>query len=159
MDSEKLRLGLLAAAACLAGCAGSPPSGAEPPEGDIEERLEYRREAAGKKPFERVPEPVVGPATGDQAPPQDLLERILADAADQARSSPELVRVVSATAVVWPDGSLGCPEPGREYTPEPVPGYHVHVSAAGRSLDYRADRRGNFFVCGPSRLRRPGPAE
>jgi hypothetical protein len=37
--------------------------------------------------------------------------------------------VVQAEAVTWPDGALGCPEPGIVYTQALVPGYWVVVEA------------------------------
>jgi len=36
--------------------------------------------------------------------------------------------VLSAEPVTWPDGSLGCPEPGGMYTQALVPGYRITVS-------------------------------
>lgn len=45
--------------------------------------------------------------------------------------------VDSAVAVTWPDGSWGCPEPGKAYTQALVPGVHAKVSADGKGYDYR----------------------
>ena len=89
--------------------------------------------------------------------PRELLDSIVADAALARGIEPGAVTVISARRVDWPDGSLGCPVPGEVYTQAIVPGYHVQVSAAGKVMDYRADLAGRFFVCGPQRLRRPGP--
>ena len=53
----------------------------------------------------------------------------------------------SAVAVTWADGSLGCPEPGMNYTMALVPGYRIKVQAGERQLDYHASRRGYFVLC------------
>ena len=37
------------------------------------------------------------------------------------------LKVLSAEAVTWSDGSLGCPEPGMMYTQALVPGYRVQI--------------------------------
>lgn len=50
------------------------------------------------------------------------------------------VELVSAEAVTFNDGSLGCPEPGRMYTQALVQGMRVQVKAAGKTYDYRFGR-------------------
>ena len=50
--------------------------------------------------------------------------------------------LVSAASVTFPDGGLGCPEPGMLYTQVLTPGYRVVVEAGGREYDYRAGARG-----------------
>jgi hypothetical protein len=47
------------------------------------------------------------------------------------------VSAVSATAVTWNDGSLGCPQAGRMYPQVLTPGFQVVVSVSGKSYDYR----------------------
>ncbi len=47
------------------------------------------------------------------------------------------VTVVRAEAVLWPDGSLGCPRPGVMYTQAEVPGYWVELDVADQHFDYR----------------------
>ncbi|WP_133541225.1 hypothetical protein [Microbacterium sp. BK668] len=48
--------------------------------------------------------------------------------------------LVEATAVTWPDGSLGCPRPGFSYTQAIVEGLRVIVEAGGATYDYRFGR-------------------
>lgn len=57
------------------------------------------------------------------------------------------VRVTSAISVTWPDGSLGCPQPGMVYTQALVPGYRILVRAGDRDLQYHASRSGHFVLC------------
>jgi hypothetical protein len=85
-------------------------------------------------------------ATGEA--PAELVEAMKADLADRLGIDPSAVVVVRAAAVVWSDGSWGCPEPGMAYTQALVPGYHVILGADGVEYDYRADDHGRFRLCG-----------
>jgi len=58
--------------------------------------------------------------------------------------TPELV---SAEAVTFTDGSLGCPSPGQSYTQALVDGMRVVVSVDGRQYDYRFGEGGGPRLC------------
>lgn len=89
------------------------------------------------------PEPRV---TGEV--PGDVMARLREDLAARAgQDAAGGARVVRAESVEWPDGSLGCPEPGQMYTQAIVPGYRVDFEVAGRLYSYRVDQRGNFKLC------------
>jgi hypothetical protein len=60
-----------------------------------------------------------------------------------------------AEAVTWPDGSLGCPQPGRAYTQALVRGYRIQIVAGDRTLEYHASLRGVPFLCPPERIQPP----
>jgi hypothetical protein len=47
------------------------------------------------------------------------------------------VVVEQAEAVVFPNGALGCEQPGMSYTQVQVEGYRVVLRAAGEVFDYR----------------------
>lgn len=79
--------------------------------------------------------------------PVDQLDAIVADAARRTGIDEDEIETIRATAMTWPDGSLGCPEPGQMYTQALVDGYHVVLDAAGESLDYRATTSGSFRLC------------
>ena len=110
-------------------------------------------------------------ATGQATPPDSpqkavtaestltsITEAVLADAASQTGIDQSSVTVESAEAVVWADGSLGCPAPGVSYTMAQVPGYRIRVQAGTRQLDYHANRRGYFILCPNERATDPvGP--
>ncbi|WP_163817247.1 hypothetical protein [Phytoactinopolyspora alkaliphila] len=90
--------------------------------------------------------------TGTQPPltgevPAGILDDVVADAADRAGTAPGDVVVVRAQAVQWPDGSLGCPEPGMMYTQAIVDGYWVELEAEGKTYDYRLNEQGTFRLC------------
>jgi hypothetical protein len=81
--------------------------------------------------------------------PPGILEPVVADAAAHAGVEPDQVVVVSCVEMTWPDGSLGCPQPGMVYPQVLVDGYRVIVRAAGQELDYRVRGPGSFRRCVP----------
>jgi len=117
----------LTVAACSGGASTASPSG----------------DAATAPPAEQSPGPVptVAPGESEGVPPA-VIEAAVADAAARAGVDPAAVTVVSAASVTFPDGGLGCPEPGMMYTQVLTPGYRVVVDAGGRQYDYRAGTRG-----------------
>ncbi|MFF0342621.1 hypothetical protein [Kribbella sp. NPDC004875] len=88
--------------------------------------------------------PPGGPA--DQAK-ADLAQRLGVDAAQ--------VRLVSSEEVTWPDGSLGCPEPGMRYTQALVPGNRTVLEVDGKQYSYHSGGSRAPFLCehpqGPAR--------
>jgi hypothetical protein len=81
-------------------------------------------------------------APGEGVVPPAILQAAIDDAAARASVDSGSVTVVSALAVTWPNGALGCPQPGMMYTEVLTPGYHVVVEAGGTEYDYRAGARG-----------------
>lgn len=81
--------------------------------------------------------------------PAELRERVIADAAQRSGVAEDAVKVISAQAVTWPDGSLGCPQPGTVYTQNLVPGYRIVVAVGEKTYDYRAPQKGGFQLCLP----------
>ena len=79
---------------------------------------------------------------GDGVVPPAIMQAAVDDAAARAGVDPGTVTVVSGVAVTFPNGALGCPEPGMMYTEVLTPGYHVVVEAGGTAYDYRASARG-----------------
>jgi hypothetical protein len=57
------------------------------------------------------------------------------------------LEVLIAEAVVWPDGSMGCPMPDIVYTQATVAGYRVRVRAGDVLLNYHANSKGLVFLC------------
>ena len=104
-----------------------------------------------------TPAPTSTPHTSRVAPqvPEAILNSILKEAAKLANVSPQELVIARAEAVVWNDGSLGCPEPGMQYTQALANGYWVVISAAGRTYDFRVRRDGSFRLCPEGRGRPP----
>jgi hypothetical protein len=83
----------------------------------------------------------------------EALDRGGCDAARRADVPTESVRVVSATAETWPDGSLGCPTPGSGLAAVITEGYRLALQAGDHTYDYRItqniDGRTHMRLCLP----------
>jgi len=86
---------------------------------------------------------------------QGKVERALQDAARRTQLDAAQLQVTLSEAVTWPDGALGCPEPGRQYTQVLVSGFRIRVLAGGRTLEYHASVRGEPFLCPEGRIQAP----
>lgn len=113
-------------------------------------------------------EHVAGAASVAQAPPtvpgysgpmntdlQSTVDMAIADAARRTGLERPTLKVISSEVVTWPDGSLGCPQPGMNYTMALVPGYRIRIRARAEVLDYHASRRGHLVLCPPGRSVEP----
>ncbi len=118
---------------CTAGGSGNSPSGANGPSGE-----------PSASPADGSGEPA---ASGGASLPASITDPIVADAATRLGVDPSAVTIVEAKAETFPDGSLGCPEPGMMYTQALVDGYQVIVEANGTQLDYRGSAPGRFRIC------------
>ncbi len=70
-----------------------------------------------------------------------------ADLAQRLGVAAEDVGVITAEEVTWPDGSLGCPEPGMSYTQAVVEGSRVVLQHDGRIYVYHAGDDAEPFFC------------
>lgn len=106
---------------------------------------------------DRVPGAEVTAASGGEAAggavPAHLLAAARADLEQRlaAERGTGPIRVLVAEAVTWPDGALGCPKPGVNYTMALVPGYRVVFGvgdgATERRYAYHSGRRGPLAYC------------
>lgn len=78
-----------------------------------------------------------------------------ADAAQRTGVAAQALELLSAESVTWPDGSLGCPQPGMSYTQALVPGYRIRLLAGTQRLDYHANTRGSLVLCPRDRSMEP----
>ena len=79
----------------------------------------------------RLPDPASPGPSGSFDLPQSIIDPVVAEAARLAGVPVDQVTVVSAEAVTFPDGGLGCPVPGMSYTQVQVEGFKVVVDAGG----------------------------
>lgn len=86
---------------------------------------------------------------------REVIRAALDDAARRGAPGAVPPSLVSAARVTWPDGSLGCPEPGRMYTMALVPGYRIRVRSGDAVLDYHAALRGVPVLCPAGRATEP----
>ena len=70
-----------------------------------------------------------------------------ADLAQRLGVEPEELEVISAEEVTWPDGSMGCPEPGMSYTQALVDGSKVVLGYDDRVYIYHAGDDDQPFLC------------
>jgi hypothetical protein len=82
----------------------------------------------------QVPE---GSPSGNIALPSSVIEPVVAEVAKLAGVPADQVTVISAAPVTFPDGSLGCPQPGVAYTQALVDGYKIIAEAGGKTYDFR----------------------
>lgn len=71
----------------------------------------------------------------------------IADFAGQAQVDPAAVILRQFERVTWPDGSLGCPQPGMMYTQALIDGYWLELAAGDRSAEYHTDLDGRAVSC------------
>jgi hypothetical protein len=95
--------------------------------------------------LEPIPSQEVTPVVGEV--PSQLMDQILADLEKRLGLNRQAIQVVRAEAVVWNDGSLGCPVPGLFYTQALVNGYWVVLRVDSKDYDYRASQSGFFTLC------------
>lgn len=123
-------------ALALAACAGSPMSDSPTP--------------GSPSGSSRPPFITTSPLTPTGTPTQVPTARWTAIADDLAARGvtgpPELV---SAEAMTFTDGSLGCAKPGQSYTQAIVEGMRVIVTVDGTRYDYRFGRGDSPKLCSP----------
>ena len=112
----------------------------------------------GVAPPTRIPDPVESTLAPQGAPvttaevPREVRQAVAEDAARRFKVDASAVVLTRAEQVTWPDGSLGCPEPGRMYTQNLVAGYRVVAKTTAGELTYHTDTRGNVVNCSSSRV-------
>lgn len=87
----------------------------------------------------------VEPEYPDSDLPGDLLDEMVADAAERTAVDRESVEIISITEETFSDASLGCPEPGEVYAQVITPGHVVIVEAGGEEFDYRVGTQSETF--------------
>lgn len=97
-------------------------------------------------PGETVP-PIDPPVVGEV--PDHIMKAVLGAVRDQLADPEISIKVLRAESVVWPDGSLGCPEPGIFYTQALVDGYHIELGVDDQVFDFRVGSVDNFKLCQP----------
>jgi hypothetical protein len=80
-------------------------------------------------------EPSPGSGLSVEAPPE-LVTAAQQQLAKYLKVSPDALKLQSANAKEWPDGSLGCPEEGMVYPQVLVPGYLLIFTDSAQSVQY-----------------------
>jgi hypothetical protein len=87
------------------------------------------------------------PGSSEGGEPEADLAPIVAAIAEALGVAPGDVTVIDASSEVWPDASLGCPEPDMLYAQVLTPGFRILVEAGGEQIEFHADERGNIVRC------------
>jgi hypothetical protein len=76
-----------------------------------------------------------------------LIEQATADLARRLEINVEAIQVLRAESVVWPDASLGCPQPGMKYIQVPEDGALIVLQAEGMVYEYHSGGSRGVFLC------------
>lgn len=125
---------------------GGEPGDLDGPDEDVREEQE---QDAGSDPGEEQEQDVGNDTREDGDPGEQPREVALAiaDAADRTGVAPDSIEVVAFEEVTWPDGAMGCPQPGQMYTQALVEGYRVLLEVDGSQLSYHGARGGDPSLC------------
>lgn len=78
---------------------------------------------------------------------QKLVLQAREDLAGRLSIEVDQIDLVEVKAVVWPDASLGCPQPGVVYKQVPQDGALIRLRAEGRVFDYHSGGSRGPFLC------------
>jgi hypothetical protein len=122
----RLLIILAAVATALTACLAPPQPGTSPFEG------------APTQPSEEngMPDHTEPHATPSAADHDALVQSARQDLAEQLTVAPDDIEVTTVRAVTWPDGSMGCPEPGQMYTQALVDGAYIELAHDGDAYAY-----------------------
>lgn len=78
---------------------------------------------------------------------QTLIEKAKADLAKRLGIDSSQIALIEFRTVIWPDGSLGCPQPGMAYTQVLVEGYFIRLGVSQHLFEYHGGQNGDPFLC------------
>lgn len=84
-----------------------------------------------------------------------IVQTAIADLRERLSDPAAEVTVVSVEEVDWPDGSIGCPQPGMVYTQAIVNGTKIVLKHAGIRYDYHQGGSREVFYCPPGQATSP----
>lgn len=73
--------------------------------------------------------------------------KAIADLAERLDIDPGEIEILLTEDVVWPNGAIGCPEPGVGYTQALVDGWRAVLDVDGSQYFYHAARDQDPFYC------------
>ena len=88
-----------------------------------------------------APPPSIDPAF------ETLVGHAVSDLATRLNIDSSKVETLSAQAMSWPDGSLGCPQPGLAYTQVMVDGALIELGVDGTTYSYHSGGSTAPFLC------------
>ncbi|HIZ37653.1 MAG TPA: hypothetical protein H9815_17900 [Candidatus Ruania gallistercoris] len=138
------RLATVLLAGALAGLVAGCADGSDPEDAPTT----LQPTDTGPESTEPPDQPTDSPAPTDDAtdPPGDVQEAV-ADLADRLGVPVADIDAGPLEAVTWPDGSLGCPQPGSSYPQVLTDGYRVMLTTDGDEYAYHAGEDGELTYC------------
>ena len=84
---------------------------------------------------------------GNQQPDNIFIEQAKEDLASRLNVAKDQIELIEFKAVVWPDGSFGCPQPGIAYTQVQREGYLIRLRFDSKLFDYHGGGNRPPFLC------------
>ena len=140
----------------LSACAGSaeptllpgPPDQMDGPAAPAESIPEAEAPAIGaSEPTAEPSEVIVTPEIEIPAGAEVLVDLAKADLSQQLGVDQAGINLLSYEELVWPDSSLGCPQPGMEYLQVPHDGARIILELEGTSYHYHSGGEIGLFLC------------
>ena len=78
---------------------------------------------------------------------ESLIEKAKEDLAQRLSVLITKIDLIEAKSVVWPDASLGCPQPGMRYKQVPEDGALIILQAQGTTYEYHNGGTRGLFLC------------
>jgi hypothetical protein len=78
---------------------------------------------------------------------EGLIEKAKEDLAQRLSISVDQISLLEAAGVVWPDSSMGCPQPGMKYLQVPEDGALIVLQVEGVSYEYHHGGKRGLFLC------------
>jgi len=79
--------------------------------------------------------------------PQVLIETAREDLAQRLSVSVTSINLVKIDEILWPDASLGCPQPDNVYAQTQTSGYLIKLEHDEDEFEYHANMHGFIFYC------------
>ena len=74
-------------------------------------------------------------------------QQAISDLAERLQIEPQTITVTRVEVVTWPNGSLGCPEPGMMYTQALIDGFFIQLQVGDQRYNYHSGSRGAPTLC------------
>jgi hypothetical protein len=78
---------------------------------------------------------------------ESLIEKAREDLAQRLAVPITQIDLIEAKSVVWPDASMGCPQPGMAYIQVPQDGALIVLQAEGKAYEYHSGGNRGLFLC------------
>jgi hypothetical protein len=90
---------------------------------------------------------------------QPFITMAVDDLAARLDVDPAEITPLSGVLVVWPNGALGCPRPGMQYTQVPVDGSVIELGVGGRVYRYHTGGSSPPFLCDQPLTQKPASGD